>query len=499
MLKKHIVRETLLYGFSIALMRGISLLMLPLIARHLSTTEFGKMEVLASVAIFGSVIVGMGLESALYRFSGFAQDKDKHQWAANIFTLALIIGSVFAGLTPLISAPIAGALPFELDTYTIELVLYMLALESVIAVPLGWLRMTNQATTFCVLSVGRVIIHTTATLLFLEWERGIAGVFEAGLIAALIQAAALTFFQVKSSGLLISPAMSKKTIIYSIPIVGSGLLAFSLNGLDRFIIATVISIESVAVFSIAAKFSLALTILMQPFGMWWQPKRFTILASENGIKKTEQHSTLGLALLTILFLLSGLFGPILIEALMPEEYHQAKLIFIGLLLVVYIKEAVEFINIVCFKNENTNTQFFIDLISSLSCAALLLLGAITFGLLGIIAALVITQSMRLVLFYYLGQKSLRIIYPIKKIGELFMLSISLIVISYFAFHSDFSASISETSFLFYIKVTTAPILLLLFTVIYINKCFNLLEIDLTCARLFENAYLRTRKSRPQKS
>ena len=80
--------------------------------------------------------------------------------------------------------------------------------------------------------------------------------------------------QWQSTGLAIDRRLSRKVMIYGLPIMGSGLLAFVLNGLDRLLIAESVSIEQLAIYSVALKFSIAVTLLMQPFGLWWMPKRF---------------------------------------------------------------------------------------------------------------------------------------------------------------------------------------------------------------------------------
>lgn len=464
--------------------------MLPLIARYLSPAEFGQMEVLASVAVFGSVIVGMGLESSLYKFCGFSEGHERKAWAANTFSLALVVGFVFAAMTPLISSAVYKHLPIDLDIYCLELVLYMLALESVIAVPLGWLRMSNQASLFCMISIGRVIVHASATVLFLTLGRGVAGVFEAGLLAALLQATVLTFFQIKSSGLHLNATMAKKSLVYSAPIVGSGLLAFSLNGLDRFIIATKIDIESVAIFSIAAKFSLALTILIQPFGMWWQPKRFAILSSDNGVQKTERYATFGLTLLISIFLVIGVVAPFVIHLIMPLVYHPSVSIFLGLLVAVFFKESVEFINIGCFKNDSTKMQFFIDLVSSGCCALLLLVGALLFGLWGVIGGLVSTQVLRAVLFFQYGNRVIRIEYPIKKLCELFILAMLLLTISYFSFYQELFSNTAETPTALAETLLACTVFIITLKLFW-DKCLTILHID--NLRIFHDGYLRIRK------
>ncbi|WP_235861980.1 hypothetical protein [Photobacterium kishitanii] len=58
-------------------MKGVSLIMLPYIATHLSQSELGRLEVLSTIAIIISIIFGLSLHEALYRFSGIANENKK--------------------------------------------------------------------------------------------------------------------------------------------------------------------------------------------------------------------------------------------------------------------------------------------------------------------------------------------------------------------------------------------------------------------------------------
>ena len=54
------LKHTLMYGFSIALMKGVSLIMLPIFTYFLTADDFGRLEIISSLAVIGSVLVGMG-------------------------------------------------------------------------------------------------------------------------------------------------------------------------------------------------------------------------------------------------------------------------------------------------------------------------------------------------------------------------------------------------------------------------------------------------------
>lgn len=301
------LKQAILYGTSIALMKGVSLLMLPFIAYHLSPEEFGRLEVISTFAIIGSILVGMGMENTLFRFAGMSRNaKDRQRLAAEIFTLTLIIGSTAWLIGWFAAELIASWIPGNPSPYELRLVISMLALEGCISIPLGWLRMRNQVTRFFLATVGRALAQALLVIILLNLGRGVEGVLEAGLIAAVVQALILSYLHIRDTGFGLSRTTGVRTLIYSLPLVGSGLVAFALNGLDRWVLADYASLTDVAQFAVAAKFALAVVLLLQPFGMWWLPRRFEVINEPGGHKKAAHFIALGIVLALIITVLVGL-------------------------------------------------------------------------------------------------------------------------------------------------------------------------------------------------
>ena len=252
-----ILKQTFLYGSSIALMKGISLLMLPFIAHHLPAEVFGRLEVISTLAIIGSVMVGMGLDHTLFRFAGAIPDLAQRQrLASEFYSLALFIGAIAWFIGWHSAEFIASWAPGNPTPYELRLVISMLALEGCIAIPLGWLRMQNRAVTFFVTTTGRAITQAALVFMFLSVDRGVEAVLEAGLVAAVAQSLVLSYLHIRDTGFRLSRKTGFKALIYSLPIVGSGLVAFALNGFDRWILVEHTSLSDVAQFGVAAKFSL---------------------------------------------------------------------------------------------------------------------------------------------------------------------------------------------------------------------------------------------------
>lgn len=418
------LKQSILYGSSIALMKGISLLMLPYIAHQLSADEFGRLEVIGTLAIIGSILVGMGLEDTLFRLAGSVSNQQQRtKIAAQIFSLTLIITLASLLIGWFSASTIATWIPGNPTDYEVRLVLSVLALEGCIAIPLGWLRMNNHALSFFFASTSRAIMQAILIVVLLYLGRGVAGIFEAGLIAAVSQTLLLGFLQLRDTGLSFCLKTGKRAIIYSLPIMGSGLVAFALNGLDRWILAEQTSLSDVAEFAIAAKFALATVLLLQPFGMWWSPIRFSVLNENNGHEKVARFVAIGATLALIISVLVGLLAPSLINWLLPESYIHAAQYVLGLVFIMLLKELVELFNIGCFTGKTTASQFMINLAAAIIGISLMLLLTPEYKVWGVIYSLIITQFIRLILFYKVSQRFLPLNYPIRPLLVLASLSL----------------------------------------------------------------------------
>jgi len=423
------LKHTLLYGSSIALMKGVSLLMLPFIAHHLSPDEFGRLEVISTLAVIGSVLVGMGLDHTLFRFAGTAKNEDQRKnLSAEIFTLSIFIGILVWVVCWLSAEFISNIIPGNPTTYELRLIISMLALEGCIAIPLGWLRMRNKAITFFIATTGRAFTQALLVVIFLNYNRGVEGVLEAGLISTIALAITLSYLHIRDTGIRFNITTSKKTFIYSLPLVGSGLVAFALNGLDRWVLAEYTSLTDVAQFSVAAKFALAMVLLMQPFSMWWSPKRFEILNGTNGHQRVANYIAVGISLSLIIAVLVGLSAPLIIEWLMPASFAISSEYVIALVLVMLLREVTELVNIGCFTGNTTLTQFSINLVTASAGITAMFILAPTNGVWGIILALLIAQSLRLILFFLISQYFLKLPYPTKSLAFFCSISFSWIII-----------------------------------------------------------------------
>ncbi|MDP2561327.1 lipopolysaccharide biosynthesis protein [Psychrobium sp. 1_MG-2023] len=433
------IQHTMIYGVSIALMKSISLIMLPIVAHYLTPSQFGQLELLTSIGVVFSILVGLGLESTLFRFAGSESNEvKKKRIAGGVLTLTLISGAL-AALAGWLIAPIALAqFGLPVSALQLRLVLLVIAFEGAIAIPLAWLRMREQVTTFFMLTCTRTLLQALLIIAFLRLGLAVDGVLLACFLAAFIQGAYLTYVMFKETGLRWIGAQSYVFIRYSIPIVGSGLIAFSLAGLDRWLLADFGSLTDVAIYGVAAKFALATVLLVQPFGMWWLPKRFTLLQEHGGQERIALYTSMGIVFVLVVAVVVTFIAPLLIQWLLPKEYYSAIEYIAFLVLAMAFKEISELVNIGCFVGETTRCQFLISLVTAIIGVVSMWLWIPTYGIWGVVIGLNCAYFTQVLLFFLLSQYYLPLPYAMTKIISIALLclvivySLQLITINLFS-------------------------------------------------------------------
>ncbi|REL28010.1 sugar translocase [Thalassotalea euphylliae] len=408
---KSLLSDSALYGLAIFLMKGISLLMLPVYTHYLSPNDYGCLEVLVVVANVFSIFLGFGLVEALYRFVGLADgDKQKRIHAGECLLIALVIGCLAYLVFHVYCDQLASLLPDHIQGEEVYLLGIALALGGIINVPLAWLRITSRARLFFAVTMVKVIIQVGLSFYWLAQGWGVKSILASGAVSSLVIALWLSAIQIKETGLSISREHLVAILNYGWPIFIGGVATFALSGMDRWLLAEHFSAADIATYAIALKFALVPTLLIQPFTLWWYPKRFSVLKADNGTTVNARFAMLGAVLAIVCCGLLGLIGPNLIRWLTPPSYHGAVLLLPWLLLCMALKLVGELLNLGCYVDADSQRQMHINLIASAIGAILLVLLIPEFFVNGALAALVVAYSVRALLFYCWSQRRLYLPY-----------------------------------------------------------------------------------------
>lgn len=318
------VQHSLIYALALALSKALALVMVPVATHFLTPDDYGRLDVLQTLADLLSIIIGMGLAETLFRFAGSADnDNERRIASANIFGLALCLGLFALIIGQLLASTISKVLPGNISVLETRIILASLSVVGTIIVPLACMRMLNKPWSYFAGTAGRVALQVFIAVPLLFMGFGVLGVLTAGLISAALLCTWLISKQWLETGIRFDFGRFKTYSLYGGPLIFVGISGFVLGSFDRWILAGTVGTAEMAQYALAAKFGLITAVLIQPFDLWWHARRFSCLKEENGSEKCAKIATIGIAIAILSALIISAIGPTLVRLMTPVTYHQS--------------------------------------------------------------------------------------------------------------------------------------------------------------------------------
>lgn len=398
------LRSFAAYGLAIVLMKGFALVTIPLVASHLAPAEYGELDLSVSLIEFVSLFCTFGLAEVLYRFCGGAAPEDR-QRLRELAGAALVSAAIAAALVQ-VAAPFLYTLSgLRIDRGVFHLALAAASLTALVELPLAYLRLRDWPMMFLGFVLGRTLLQTLLMWLLLSRGMGPEGVLIANAAVQFLLAGTLTFVFVKNTGLSLSSAMARNLAFYGFPLVLSGVTMFALGSADRWFLAGAVSREELAHYAIATKLALATALLIQPLGLWWYPRRLSILREHGGIDQNRRVWGVGLAILAGGGAMINMAMPVFVGLLLPQDYAPALAFLPWLTLVFALNELVSLSNAGAYLGRSSWIVLAVNASAAVLVVALYFAAAPRFGVAGAIGATLAAQSFRLVAFSWISRKS----------------------------------------------------------------------------------------------
>lgn len=387
------------YGVAIILMKGFSLISIPLVAWKLQPAEFGELDLAASLIEFAALFSALGLTELLYRFCAGDSDDDRANLAALAGTAAIAI-TVLIVLMQAVAGPLHGWAGLGVSESAFRLALAAASMTALIEAPLAWLRLRDRPLAFLGFILARAVTQIALVWIVLDAGFGASGVLVANASVDMILAATLAAAFLRKNGIRLDAAMTRRLGAYGLPIVLSGLAMFALGAADRWFLAGHVARADMAQYAIAAKLALATALVIQPFGLWWYPRRLALLATAGG---REQNATAWLGGLAIL--VAGSVGihlamPVFVTLALPSAYAQALHWLPWLIAAIALNELVSLSNAGAYLGSNTVRVLATNGVAALIAVSLYALLIPAHGLHGAIWATLAAQGFRLAAFVW---------------------------------------------------------------------------------------------------
>ena len=298
---RKLAGQTVVYGFSSILGRFLNYLLVPLYTYSFPAQAYGVVSEFYAYAGFLAVLLGLGLETAYFRYRNREGVKDGEAYAAAM-TLLIPGNLLFLSLVIAYREAIASALQYPLHPeYGVWFAL-ILCIDSLCSLPFARLRAEERALRFAAVKLSEILITIALNLLLilgpplaeahwpglLPWAStpGIEAIFLANLIGSASKLVLLApeFLRMgRLSGLrLVRPMVS-----YGLPMVVIGFAGMINEMLDRAVLKYLLpwdletNLRQLGIYGACYKLSILMTLFVQAFRYAGEPFFFSYAHRED--------------------------------------------------------------------------------------------------------------------------------------------------------------------------------------------------------------------------
>lgn len=217
---------------------------------------------------------------------------------------------------------------------------------------------------------------------------------------------------------------------YGRAITLSGILSFVVIGAERWAIADMLGLSLLAPYAVAIQWAIAASLLLEPFGLWWFPKRFGLISTAEDRQQAAEISIIGCQLSCLVTAGIITVGSRFLLWWLPEDFHASADMLPLLGIMMMLKHASTLLNIGCYHQKDGKSVVLIGVFSACCALGIIFFILPQYGLYVFIGAGIGLQLLRLGLFYYYSQYYLPLPYPLYRLAASYSLIILLLAAHY---------------------------------------------------------------------
>lgn len=327
--------DIVLYGLMGGLSKSAGFILLPVLTRQFSPSDYGILEIVISLTSLLAIFMSLNLESAIARFwNDWTRDGRQHVQFSTISAIVVLFGVALVVLAWALSAPLARLLLGDpgLSSYVV-IAAICAVLQAACVLPQMVLRMQRKIARYNVLAFLQTTLFVVVTLvLVLRFHAGVLGAIVAMTIAQAIACILGYIWLFVLWTHRLAPAGMRQSFDYSLPMLPAVVVTWVNKQVDRLLLLWLVGLGAVGIFGAAAKITLVVTALVAFFQQAWVPLALSMIDNKE-IRGDFYRRTLTyyLASLAIVSLVFATFSKELFQILAPSEYQAGYVVIPWLL------------------------------------------------------------------------------------------------------------------------------------------------------------------------
>ena len=268
-----IFKNTFLYTLGNSIPMGVTLFLLPLYTNYLSTDEYGIVGSMESVKIFFSIIFSICIERGIVRlYFNYDTDLLKKKFLGVVFVLLIIVSFSILLLAFVFRDSIQDSFA-NISFYPYILYAILIAFFTNLEhLPKLFYRLKEEANKFVFLSLFYFFLSTALIVWYVVFqEEGALGYLKGQLYSSVFMSVIYLFISFRIVILNFDFKIIKELLSFTLPFLPVLLFSWAINLSNRIFLENYSSLESVGIFSFAAKISIASSVFTTALMVSFEP------------------------------------------------------------------------------------------------------------------------------------------------------------------------------------------------------------------------------------
>lgn len=322
-----LVNSALIYTSSNILVKAIPFLLLPVLTRYLTPSDYGIVATFHVVLGFMIVFVGLNGNGAV--MVNFFKLDGQHLkiYIGNVFFVVFVNVILMIGLLCILSVPLSNFIKFPLPWLFVSV---LVALGQVIAslVLVLW-QAEQRALSYGTFNICNMLANVSLSLfliiaLGLKWQGRLFGITIASFVFALIG----IFILCKKRYIILSfhRGYIKDALLFGIPLIPHALGGWIMTGIDRIFINSMVSVTATGIYVVGYQVGMIIGLLATSVNTAWAPFLFEKLKNPSFSTKLKIVKYTYLYCMAIIgfALVLGFMAPIILGILVDESFYGAS-------------------------------------------------------------------------------------------------------------------------------------------------------------------------------
>lgn len=276
MRNNRLVINSIYYTIGEILPRIIGFILLPLLTRCLSPTEYGMNSYTNTVMLFSFAFSALSLNTFLLRNYYKEPLEGRRRLIGSVFCATLGVNAVVSGIELLIFPWLIVRMKIGVPFHPIFLLAILNNfLEGFALIPLVIYRIKQNARLFVVVNASKTILQFVATFLLLTvGHYGLTGVYVARLIVNIPYAILFVIIIRRNAVFSLDKTLIRQGLAFSLPLLPGALSYLFISTFDRIVLEKNIGLAALGLYAVASTLALTLNIIVQGLYRTFEQKIF---------------------------------------------------------------------------------------------------------------------------------------------------------------------------------------------------------------------------------